>query len=79
MASAPINVLPNIAARPETAIRHALARSLSRLILTRVSADVATATDPDSREPGIRDTHRLTGWMLSRIDAIRGVGLRGVA
>lgn len=92
MASAPINVLPNIAARPETAIRHALARSLSRLILTRVSADVATATDPDShggpsitdhelmeRERSIRESHRLTGWMLSKIDAIRGVGLRGVA
>jgi len=50
------------------------------------------ATDPDShggpsitdhelmeRERSIRESHRLTGWMLSKIDAIRGVGLRGVA
>lgn len=163
MATNPINGLPNITARPETAIRHALAKGLSRLtlkygaqalgraidcdertvrngrdeittlklhtalnlltvehgaldevfaeyglrvvqidaadngrhattIMSAATADVASATDPDShgwseitahelieREHSIRDSHRLTGWMLARIDAIRGVGLRGVA
>lgn len=163
MASNAINGLPNITARPETAVRHALAKGLSRLVLkygsqaigraidcdertvrngrdeittlklhtalnlltvepnalddvlaeyglrvvaidaadngrhatsimTQAASEVATATDPDShggaaitdhelieREGSIRESHRLTGWMLARIDAIRGVGLRGVA